>query len=73
MLPRILKFIGIVRWQRIGWVVGVVTLVAVPNAKMLSWNSTSLFMLVALGGLLVNCSIAAVREDDKQSEIFKGT
>ncbi|CAN0447881.1 unnamed protein product, partial [Ascophyllum nodosum] len=60
VLPRILKFIGIVRWQRIGWVVGVVTLVAVPNAKMLSWNSTSLFMLVALGGLLVNCSIAAV-------------
>lgn len=61
VLPRIIRFFGIVRWYRIGWVLTVGAFLVIPNAKKLSWNSPSLFATCVLGSLTIYCCSSAVR------------
>lgn len=65
LLPYAMKSIGILTWYRFCWVLGVVAFVLTPNAKALSWNYTSLFVVGVLSCLLVNCCTTAVRRHFK--------
>ena len=66
VFPHAIELVGIVRWQRGGWLLGVISFVLVPNTKELSWNSPSLFAVGVMGDLLVNCAVSAVRKGDRQ-------
>lgn len=61
IFPRLIKMMGIVTWQRIGCLLGVPIFLAVPNAKFLSWNESSLFVVSALTNFLAFYSITTVR------------
>ena len=61
VFPPIIRLVGIVNWQRVGCLLSVPFLLAVPYAKMLSWDEGSLFAVTVLGKLLVTCSVGTVR------------
>lgn len=44
VFPKIVKVVGITIWQRIGCLMCVPCFVAIPNAKAISWDDSSLFM-----------------------------
>lgn len=62
VFPRVVERVGIVAWQRAGWLLGMIAFVVVPNIRGLSWNSPSLFAMGVTGSLLVNSCTSAVRE-----------
>lgn len=43
VFPKIVKVVGITIWQRIGCLMCIPSFVAIPNAKAISWNYSSLF------------------------------
>lgn len=67
VLPRIIRFVGIVTWYRTAWVLTVVAFLLIPNAKNFSWNSSSIFALGVFGYLLFQCCSNAVRQISKLS------
>jgi len=62
VLPRAIRHIGIVRWQRASWVLGLIAFAFAPNAKILSWNFPTLFTMGMASILLVICSMSGVRK-----------
>ncbi|CAM9212872.1 unnamed protein product [Ectocarpus sp. 12 AP-2014] len=58
--PRLIKMMGIVMWQRIGCLLGIPIFLAVPNAKFVSWNESSLFVVSALTNFLAFYSISTI-------------
>ncbi|CAN0434045.1 unnamed protein product [Ascophyllum nodosum] len=60
VFPRVVERVGMVAWQRAGWLLGMIAFVVVPNIRGLSWNSPSLFAMGVAGNLLVNSCTSAI-------------
>eukprot|EP00752_Nemacystus_decipiens_P006569 g5915.t1 len=60
LAPPVIKIIGIAAWQRLGFLVGVPAIAAVPAVKLLSWNNPSLFAVSVIANTLSLCSLSAV-------------
>ncbi|CAN0354461.1 unnamed protein product [Ascophyllum nodosum] len=60
VFPRVIERVGIVAWQRTGWLLGMIAFLVVPNIKGLCWNSSSLFAMGVTGTLLVNSCTSAI-------------
>lgn len=60
MIPLMVKKIGPSTCQRIGCLVALPTFLAIPCAKLISWDDTSLFIVSVQTNLLVAFCIAAV-------------
>ena len=71
VFPPLIKFVGIVNWQRAGCLLGVPVFLAVPNARFLSWNESSLFAVNVLTNLLAFCSISSVRRSPEEGSPFR--
>lgn len=62
VFPPLIKTVGTLRWQRFGCVVGIPALIAVPSAKLLSWDDTSLYIFLVANDAVVYSSLQAVRQ-----------
>ncbi|CAB1097986.1 unnamed protein product [Ectocarpus sp. CCAP 1310/34] len=60
IFPSVIKILGAVTWMRTGCLLGICTFLATPNAKLFSWNYTTLFVASVASVTIVNCSLAAV-------------
>ncbi|CAM9109513.1 unnamed protein product [Ectocarpus sp. 8 AP-2014] len=60
IFPSVIKMIGAVAWMRTGCLLGISTFLATPNAKLFSWNYTTLFAGSVASVTVVNCCLAAV-------------
>lgn len=60
--PPFIKAVGIGTWQRLGFLVGVPAIAAVPAVKLLSWNYPSLFGVSVIANTLALCALGAVSE-----------
>lgn len=60
IFPSVIKYIGAVKWMRIGCLLGISAFLAVPNVTFFSWNSSTLFAMSVAGVTVVNCCLAAV-------------
>ncbi|CAM9173942.1 unnamed protein product [Ectocarpus sp. 12 AP-2014] len=60
MSPSAIKVLGAVTWTRTGCLLGISTLLAIPNPKLFSWNYTTLFAASVASATVVNCCLAAV-------------
>ena len=65
--PPFIKIVGIGTWQRLGFIVGVPAIVAVPAVKLLSWNYPSLFVVSVIVNTLALCALGAVSEPTELS------
>eukprot|EP00903_Cladosiphon_okamuranus_P010936 g10328.t2 len=59
VFPPVIKYVGIVSWQRAGCLLGVPVFLAIPNVKSFSWNESSLFAVNVVGNVLAFCSIGS--------------
>eukprot|EP00752_Nemacystus_decipiens_P005353 g4854.t1 len=59
LFPPLIKYVGIVKWQRAGCLLAVPIFLAVPNARFLSWNESSLFAVNVVNNILINCSFGS--------------
>ncbi|CAM9273702.1 unnamed protein product, partial [Ectocarpus sp. 6 AP-2014] len=60
IFPSVIKIIGAVAWMRTGCLLGISAFLATPNAKLFSWNYTTLFAASVASVTVVNCCLAAV-------------
>ncbi|CAM9104883.1 unnamed protein product [Ectocarpus sp. 6 AP-2014] len=60
IFPSVIKILGAVTWMRTGCLLGICTFLATPNAKLFSWNYTTLFAASVASVTVVNCCLAAV-------------
>lgn len=60
--PPLVKIIGVARYQRIGGTVGVPAFIAVSCVKSLTWNNTSLHVVLVMCGALSYSCMHAVRQ-----------
>ncbi|CAM9109587.1 unnamed protein product [Ectocarpus sp. 8 AP-2014] len=60
IFPSAINILGAVTWMRTGCLLGISTLIATPNAKLFSWNYTTLFAASVASVTVVNCCLAAV-------------
>eukprot|EP00903_Cladosiphon_okamuranus_P022385 g20588.t2 len=58
--PPFVKAVGVGTWQRLGFIVGVPAVAAVPAVKLLSWNYPSLFVVSVIANTLALCALGAV-------------
>ena len=71
VFPKLVKVIGITIWQRVGCLMCIPSFVAIPNAKRLSWNDGSLFMVSVVTTTLVYCFLAMVRPVESHTAIAR--
>lgn len=62
IFPPVIKILGVVKWMRIGCLLGISTFLAIPNVTFFSWNYSTLFAVSVAGVTVVNCCLAAVSE-----------
>eukprot|EP00904_Undaria_pinnatifida_P002466 jgi/Undpi1/1221/HiC_scaffold_108.g14135.m1 len=60
VFPPLIVVFGMVKWQSMGCLLGVVTFVTVPNVRWINWNDTGLFILLVITINLVHCALAMV-------------
>lgn len=60
LFPPVIKVVGIATCQRLGFLVGILSLLAVPAIKALSWNYPSLFAASAVANSFALCSLWVV-------------
>ena len=60
IIPHATEQVGIVKWQRVGCIVGVPAFLAVPCARLFSWSDTSLFVELVVADVLATCCLSAV-------------
>lgn len=60
VFPPLIVVFGMVKWQSIGCLLGVVTFVTVPNFRWINWNDTGLFIMLVITIYLVHCALAMV-------------
>ena len=62
LAPPVINVIGIASWQRLGFIVGVPAMAAVPAATLLSWNYPFLFVMSVVANTLSMCALGAVSD-----------
>ncbi|CAM9812117.1 unnamed protein product [Laminaria digitata] len=60
VFPCAIKALGMTTWQRTGCLVGIPAFIAIPNARLLSWNDSGLFAVSAACIALIYCCQAMV-------------
>eukprot|EP00903_Cladosiphon_okamuranus_P012516 g11720.t1 len=60
IIPIIVRVLGAAWWMRVGGILGVLTFIATPNAKLLSWNYATLFAMSVASNSLISCCLAAM-------------
>lgn len=61
VFPPLIKTLGVVRWMRVGCVLGMISFLATPNAELFGSDMSTLWAVSVASTTLVNCCLAAVR------------